>query len=78
MTELRVVLPDEIAERLASEAAQRGTSAENVAAEVLHLHVPGTAHAPVKRRLRFIGIGHSGQPDAAARSEEILQEHFDA
>lgn len=39
MSELRVVVPDEIAERLASEAAERGTSAEDVAAEVLRTHV---------------------------------------
>jgi hypothetical protein len=72
MTELRVVVPDETAERLANEAAERGRSAEDVAAEVLN------EHATAKRRLRFIGIGHSGQPDAAARSEEILREQFGA
>jgi hypothetical protein len=73
MVELRVVVPDEIAESLASEAAERGTSPEDVAAEVLQVHATGKG-----RRLRFIGIGHSGQPDAAARSEEILREHFGA
>ncbi len=70
MTELRVVVPDEIAERLASEAAERGTSAEDVAAEVLTLHVPGT---PVpRRRPRFVGKGHSGRHDLSERVEEIL------
>jgi hypothetical protein len=72
VTELRVVVPDEIAGRLASEAAERHMAPEDLAAQVLVDHVPG------KRRLRFIGIGHSGQPDAAARSEEILREHFGA
>lgn len=70
VTELRVVVPDEIAERLAAEAAERHMAPEDLAAQVLVDHVPG------KRRLRFIGIGNSGQPDAAARSEEILREHF--
>lgn len=72
MTEMRLTVPEETAERLANEAAERGTSAEDVAAEVLIEHAAG------KRRLRFIGIGHSGQPDAAARSEEIIREQFGA
>jgi len=40
MTELRVNLPDDVAERLASEAAVRGTSAEDLAADLLRRHVP--------------------------------------
>ena len=69
MTELRVVVPDEIAERLAAEASERGTSAEDVAAEVLRLHVPG---APPRRRPRFVGKGHSGRHDLSERVVEIL------
>ncbi|MFZ2056788.1 MAG: hypothetical protein WAV54_05220 [Acidimicrobiales bacterium] len=69
MTELRVVVPDEIAERLAAEAADRGTSTEEVASEVLVLHVP----AAQNRRLpRFVGMGHSGRHDLSERVEEIL------
>ena len=40
MTDLHVHIPDEVAQRLAAEAAQRGTSTEDVAAEVLTLHAP--------------------------------------
>ena len=70
MTELRVTVPEEIAERLASEAAERGTSVEDVAAEVLRLHVPPPA--PQRHRPRFVGKGHSGRHDLSERVEEIL------
>jgi len=72
MTELHVRIPEEVADRYTNEAAERHTAAEDLAAQVLVDHAPG------KRRLRFVGIGHSGQPDAAARSEEILREQFGA
>ena len=52
MTELRVTVPDETVERLASVAADRGTSVEIVAAEVLNVHAP----SPMKRSLSFIGM----------------------
>jgi hypothetical protein len=74
VTELRVVVPDEIAERLASEAKERGTSAEDVAAEVLRLHAPSRSGG---HRLSFIGIGRSGSRDSVAkRHEEIIRDHF--
>ncbi|MGD0442228.1 MAG: hypothetical protein ABSB52_16585 [Acidimicrobiales bacterium] len=70
MTELRVTVPEETAERLASEAADRGTSAEVVAAEVLRLHAPlrrGT------RRFGFIGIGQARPGFSARQAEERLE-----
>ena len=71
MTELRVVIPDDIADRLATEAAERGTSAEDVAAEVLQ------RHAPVVSRTRpipsWVGSVHSGRNDLSERHEEILK-----
>jgi hypothetical protein len=67
--ELRVVIPDEIAERLAAEAADRGTSTEEVASEVLVLHVPAASN---QRRPRFVGKGHSGRHDLSERVEEVL------
>jgi hypothetical protein len=68
VTELRVVVPDEIAERLATEGAQRGTSAEEVAAEVLRLHVPEARRLPA-----WVGSVHSGRDDLSERHEEILK-----
>jgi len=70
VTELRVTVPDETAERLAREAADRGTSAEDVAAEVLRLHAPlrrGTS------RFGFIGIGQARQGFSARQAEERLE-----
>jgi plasmid stability protein len=69
MTELRVTLPDDIAERLASEAAERGTSAEDLAADLLRQHVP----AARRRSLPFIGIadGLPGAPSAAELERQL-------
>ncbi|MGD0255793.1 MAG: hypothetical protein ABSB99_09640 [Acidimicrobiales bacterium] len=70
MTELRVTVPDEIAERLATEAAERGTSAEDVAAEVLRLHVPSERRTG---RFGFIGIGQARPGFSARVAEERLE-----
>ena len=52
MTELRVTVPDQVAQRLASAGAERGRPAEDAAAEVLRLHVP----AFPGESLPFIGM----------------------
>jgi hypothetical protein len=70
VTELRVVVPDEIAERLASEAAERGTSAEDVAAEVLRLHVPAQRGTG---RFGFIAIGKARPGFSVREAEEKLE-----
>jgi hypothetical protein len=67
---LHVQIPDELAKRLAVEAAERKMAPEEVAADVLDQAIPP------RRRVRFIGVGHSGQHDNARRSEELLEEHF--
>lgn len=69
VTDLHVQIPDDVAERLASQASERGTSPEEVAAEVLRLHVPPVSN---RRRPRFVGKGHSGRHDLSERVEEIL------
>jgi hypothetical protein len=63
MTELRVTIPADVAERLASEAAERGTSAEDLAADLLRRHVPAARGRP----LSFIGMfeGIPGAPSVA-------------
>jgi plasmid stability protein len=71
MTELRVTVPDEIAERLASEAADRGTSAEDVAAEVLRLHVP--SHRQGTGRFGFLAIGQAKPGFSVKDAEERLE-----
>jgi hypothetical protein len=77
MTELRVTITDDLAERLASEAAERGTSAENLAADLLRKHLP----AARERSLSFIGMfdGVPGAPSAAElerRLEDGEDEEF--
>jgi hypothetical protein len=73
VTELHVRVPDEVAARLASEAAERGLSAEDVAAEVLAGHSPA---ASTPTELAFIGMGHSGLGDLSERVKEIRQASF--
>jgi hypothetical protein len=68
MTVLRVALPDEVAERLADEASERGTSAEDVVSELVVAHVS----VPNRRRPSFIGTGHSGRGDLSERAEDLL------
>ena len=70
VTELRVVVPDEIAARLASEATERGTSVEDVAAEVISLHAPTERGAD---RFGFIGIGQARPGFSARKAEERLE-----
>jgi hypothetical protein len=77
VTELRVTVPEEIAERLASEAAERGTSVEDVAAEVLTLHLP----APRRRSLGFVAMfeaapGALSVAEAERRLEDGEDESF--
>jgi len=76
VSELRVEVSEEVAERLASEAAERGTSAEDVAADLITTHVP-----PVRAwngRPRFVGQGHSGRHDLSERVEELLDAELGA
>ncbi|MGH9092131.1 MAG: hypothetical protein ACRDZR_12265 [Acidimicrobiales bacterium] len=70
MTELTVVVPDEVAERLARRAESAGVTPEEAAAEVLTTHVPEPSR---RRHLSFAGILHSGRGDLAERAEEILR-----
>jgi plasmid stability protein len=69
MTELRITIPEDVAERLASEAAERGTSAEDLAADLLRQHVP----AARRRSLSFIAIadGLPGAPSAAELERQL-------
>lgn len=77
MTELHVHLPDHVAERLATAAAQRGVSTEDVAAEVLTQHAP--PDEPPGRPFAFIGIA-AARPGAqsAADAEWMLEDGLDA
>jgi len=69
MTDLHVHVSHEVAQRLASEAAQRGTSTEDVAAEVLSRYAP----APQGRSLDFIAMFEAPVGFDAQRAEELLE-----
>lgn len=77
VTELQVTVPDEIAERLASEASEHGTSVEDVIAQVLGSHLP----APPGRSLGFIAMfgappGTLSVAEAERRLEDGNNESF--
>lgn len=75
MTELRVEVPDDVAARLAAQAAERGRSAEEIAAELLTEHTPA---ATTGRRPGFVGLGRSGRHDLSERTEEIIGAELDS
>jgi Ribbon-helix-helix protein, copG family len=75
MKRTTIGLPDDLANALNREARRRGTSVSAVAREALaeRLRVP----AGDVRELPFVGLGRSGELDAAHRSEEILAEEWE-
>jgi len=81
---MTVNLPDDVARRLAAEAARRGITPEQVALEAIEAQFPaeGTERParpqPGRERFGFIGLGDSGPGggDIGRRHDEILREHF--
>lgn len=70
MTKLRVEVPDDVAQRVAAVAAERGVAPEALAGQVL------AQSFPARRRLGFIGMGRSGHDDTSERHKEIIDEAF--
>jgi hypothetical protein len=82
---MTVDLPDELARRVAAEAARRGVSPEQVAVEAIAAQLSqeagqpsGEGEQPARQRFPFIGMGDSGPGggDIGQRHDEILREHF--
>ena len=67
---MTVNVPDDLAGRLAAEAAERGVTPEALAVEAIE------ARFPPKRRPGFIGIGRSGRSDTSEGYKEIRREAF--
>ncbi len=65
---LVVHLPDDLARRVEAVAAQRHLSPEQVAVEAIE------AQLPARRRLGFIGLGHSGRGDLSEHLDELRHE----
>jgi hypothetical protein len=71
---MTVSLPEPLAAVLEAEAARRGQTPDQVAAELLAERLPH-AGAP-RRRLAFAGIGASSSGRSAADADEMLAEGF--
>jgi plasmid stability protein len=69
---MTVNLPDDVARRLAAEAARRGTSVDDLAAELVAANLP--AEAAVDPLEAFVGSGASGRCDLGRRHREIRAE----
>jgi hypothetical protein len=70
---LTVHLSAELAAALEAEAARRGQSADQVAAELLAERLPQPG---ARRRLAFAGIGSSTSGRSAADADDMLAEGF--
>lgn len=71
---MTVSLPEPLAAVLEAEAARRGQSPDQVAAELLAERL-GHGGGP-RRRLAFAGIGESSSGRSAADADEMLAEGF--
>jgi hypothetical protein len=70
---LTVHLPGELAAALEAEAARRGQSPDEVAADLLAERLP---RAGARRRLAFAAVGSSTSGRNAAEAEDMLAEGF--
>ncbi len=67
----RIEVPDDVAERVTAVAAERGVAPEQLAGEALG------EQFPARRKLGFVGLGHSGQGDLSRRVKEVRRELAD-
>jgi putative protein kinase ArgK-like GTPase of G3E family len=68
---LVVHLPEELARRVEAVAAERHVTPEQVAVEAIE------AQLPARRRLGFIGLGHSGGAGMSERIADLRKELAD-
>ncbi|MGH9021572.1 MAG: ribbon-helix-helix protein, CopG family [Acidimicrobiia bacterium] len=73
---MTVHLPDEIARRLAAEAARQGRSVDELLAELVAAQLPEESPRASRRQLAFAGIGASTSGRSAAEAKEMLAEGF--
>lgn len=67
---MNVRLPEDLAARLAEEAARQSVTADELAARVLAEHIPA------RRKLGLVAIGASDSGRTAAEAEDMLAEGF--
>jgi len=71
---LTLHLDGAIAKALAAEAARRGQTADELAADLLAAQLPKAV--TVRRRLTFAAVGASTSGRGAAEADEMLAEEF--
>jgi len=71
---LTLHLDDAVAKALAAEAARRGQTADQLAADLLAAQLPRTL--TLRRRLTFAAVGESTSGRGAAEADEMLAEGF--
>ncbi|HMD93874.1 MAG TPA: hypothetical protein VKG80_14665 [Trebonia sp.] len=71
---LTVHLDDPVAEALAAEAARRGQTTDQLAADLLAAQLPKPV--TLRRRLTFAAVGASTSGRGAAEADEMLAEGF--
>jgi hypothetical protein len=72
MTRITIEVPDDVAERVNAAAAERGVPTEQLAGEAV------VEKFPPRRRLSFIGLGHSAQTGAPKSLEDLRRELAEA
>jgi hypothetical protein len=70
VTEIRVVVPDEVAQPFAERALKSGTTPEQLAGEVVRSLVGAPAQPPGGHRSGLIATGRSGGHDSVAEGHE--------
>lgn len=71
MTKLTIEVSDDVAQRVADAAAAQGVAPEQLAGEAV------SEKFPPRRKLGFVGLGHSGRSDLSGRVKELRRELAD-
>lgn len=73
MVTVTVTLPDEVASRAASAAADRGVTVDELASDALEAYLEGTP-VPAARALSFVGLGEASSGFSARAAEKRLED----
>ena len=71
-----ISIPDDLAEQLASTAAARGVTVDEVAAELLAERMQ--AGDPPTTMAGLVGLGESGESNVSERIDEVIRQRFTA
>ena len=73
MVTVTVTLPDEVASRAASVAADRGVTVDELASDALEAYLEGTP-VPAAQALSFLGLGEASSGFSARDAEQHLED----